>query len=141
MSYVRPTEGLTLMGTTDTGHEVPMDTKKIVGGNESAATPMELVLQATMGCTAMDVISILKKMKVEYDLFEVHETNERSEEHPKVYTKIHLIYKFEGEGMDHEKIKKAVHLSEDRYCSVTAMIKMAAEVTFEITVNSEKIDG
>ena len=140
MSYVKPTEGLALIGFTDSGHQVSMDTKKIVGGLESAATPMELVLQALIGCTAMDVVSILKKMKVEYDSFEVHETNERSEEHPKVYTKIHMIYKFEGKDLDTEKIKKAVFLSKDRYCSVSAMLKKAADVTYEITVNGEKIE-
>lgn len=140
MAYVKPTEGLALIGFTDSGHQVPMDTKKIVGGLESAATPMELLLQALIGCTAMDVVSILKKMKVNYDSFEVHETNERSEEHPKVYTKIHMIYKFEGRDLDSEKIKKAVLLSKDRYCSVSAMLKQAAEVTFEIAVNGEKVE-
>ena len=140
MAYVKPTEGLSMIGFTDSGHQVPMDTKKIVGGLESAATPMELLLQAAMGCTAMDVVSILKKMKISYDSFEVHETSERSEEHPKVYTKIHIIYRFEGDGLDNEKLKKAVHLSMDRYCSVTAMVKMAADLTFEINVNGERIE-
>ena len=140
MAHVRPTEGLALIGFTDSGHQVAMDTKKEVGGLESAATPMELVLQALIGCTAMDVVSILKKMKVGYDLFEVSETNERSQEHPKVYTKIHLIFKFEGADLDHEKLKKAVYLSKDRYCSVSAMLKQAVDISYEITVNGEKID-
>jgi len=140
MSYVKPTEGLAMLGFTDSGHQVPMDTKKIVGGLESAATPMELLLQAVMGCTAMDVVSILKKMKVECDSFEVHETNERSEEHPKIYTKIHLIYRFEGKELDHEKLKRAVSLSMERYCSVTAMVKQATDITYEITVNNESIE-
>ena len=96
---------------------------------------MELVLQALIGCTAMDVVSILKKMKVEYDSFEVHENNERSEEHTKVYTKIHMIYKFEGRDLDTEKIKKAVHLSKDRYCSVSAMLRKAVNISYEIHVN------
>lgn len=140
MAYVKPIEGLALMGTTDSGHQVPIDTKKALGGMESAATPMELVLQALLGCTAMDVISILKKMKVDYDLFEVQETNERSNEHPKVYTRIHLIFRFVGEGLDHEKLRKAVHLSKDRYCSVSAMLKQTVDISYEITVNGQRID-
>ncbi|MBN1539385.1 MAG: OsmC family protein [Candidatus Thermoplasmatota archaeon] len=140
MAYVKPIEGLALMGSTDSGHQVPIDTKKAVGGKESAASPMELVIQALLGCTAMDVISILRKMKVDYDLFEVHETHEKAQEHPKVYTKIHLIFRFEGVDMDHEKIRKAVYLSKDRYCSVSAMLKQTVDISYEITVNGQRID-
>lgn len=140
MGYVKPTEGLAMVGFTDSGHQVPMDAKKIVGGLESAAAPMELLLQSLIGCTAMDVVSILKKMKVNYDLFEVHETNERAEAHPKIYTKIHLTFKFEGKDLDTEKLKKAVYLSKDRYCSVSAMLKPTVEISHEITVNGEKIE-
>ena len=102
---------------------------------------MEMVLQALMGCTAMDVVSILKKMKVDYSDFIVEESHERAETHPKVYTKIHLIFKFEGDDLDREKLKKAVYLSKDRYCSVSAMLKPAVEISHEITLNGEKIDG
>ena len=100
---------------------------------------MELVLQALMGCTAMDVVSIIDKMKVEYSSFEVHETHERSEEHPKVYTRIHIIYKFEGSNVDPEKVKKAVDLSVEKYCSVHAMLSKAAEVTHHIEINGKKV--
>ncbi len=140
MAYTKQVQGLALVGFTDSGHQVPMDTKKAVGGSETAAAPMELLLQSLMGCTAMDTASILKKMKVGYDLFEVHETHERSEEHPKVYTSIHLTYRFLGDGLDHGKIKKAVHLSKDRYCPVTAMLRSSVDLTFEIRVNDEKIE-
>ncbi len=138
MAYSRVVEGLALAGMTDSGHMVPMDTKKEVGGLESAPTPMELVLQALIGCTQMDVISILKKMKVEYDEFIVSETHERAEDHPKVYTKIHLTYSFKGEGMDIEKVKKAVKLSKERYCGVSAMLSKTAEITNEIMINEIK---
>lgn len=138
MAYSRVVEGLALAGMTDSGHMVPMDTKKEVGGLESAPTPMELVLQALIGCTQMDVVSILKKMKVEYDEFIVSETHERAEDHPKVYTKIHLTYSFKGEGMDIEKVKKAVKLSKERYCGVSAMLSKTAEITNEIMINEIK---
>jgi putative redox protein len=140
MSYLKQVKGLTLAGITESEHVVPMDTKKIVGGNESAATPMELVLQALMGCTAMDVVSILKKMKVEYKDFTVSETHERSEEHPKVYTSIHLVYSFDGDGIDQEKVKKAVKLSKENYCSVSAMLSSSVDITYHIEINGVRVD-
>ena len=141
MSYIKKVDGLSLMGFTESGHAVPMDTKNIVGGFESAAAPMELVLQALMGCTAMDVISILKKMKVEYSDFTVSETHERADSHPKVYTKIHMIYSITGgDDIDPEKVKKAVRLSKENYCSVSAMLKTSVEITYHIEINGVKID-
>ena len=140
MAYVRPVEGLAVAGMTDSGHMIPMDTKKIVGGLESAATPMELVLQALMGCTMMDVISILKKMKVKYEEFTVSETNVRSEDHPKVYTGIELTFSFKGEGIDEEKVKKAVKLSKENYCSVSAMLSDSFEITYKIVINEITLD-
>ncbi|MFW3147077.1 MAG: OsmC family protein [Thermoplasmatota archaeon] len=140
MAYVRPTKGLAHVGFSDSGHQITMDTKKVVGGFETAPSPMEVLLQSLLGCTSMDVVSILKKMKVEYDSFEVHETHERSEEHPKVYTKIHLSFRFEGDSLDQEKLKKAVFLSKERYCSVSAMLRSSVEITYEITVNGRRID-
>jgi putative redox protein len=140
MSYVRQVKGLSLTGMTDSGHMVPMDTKEVVGGNEAAATPMELVLQALMGCTAMDVLSILKKMKVEPADFQVDETHERSEEHPKVYMRIHMIYRFKGDEIDPEKVKRAVMLSKERYCSVSAMLTSSVDITYHIEINGQRIN-
>ena len=140
MAYSKIVDGLAVAGMTDSGHMVPMDTKKDVGGHESAAAPMDLVLQALIGCTHMDVISILKKMRVEYEDFTVRESNERAEDHPKVYTKIHVTYDFKGEGMDLEKVKKAVSLSLERYCPVHAMLKETVEMSHEIKINDERID-
>jgi putative redox protein len=87
----------------------------------------------------MDVISILEKMKVEYEEFIISETHERSEEHPKVYTKIHLTYSFKGDGIDPEKVKKAVTLSKERYCGVSAMLSKTADMSYDIEINRSKI--
>ena len=141
MAYVRPAQGLAVTGVTDSGHWVMMDTKKDVGGVIGGPTPMELVLQAVMGCTMMDVVSILEKMKVRYDLFEISETHVRSEDHPKVYTRIHLIYRFEGKELPEEKLKKAVELSITKYCSVHAMLSKSAEVTHQIELNGKMLEG
>ena len=140
MSYVKQVEGLAVAGISESGHMVPMDTKKVVGGLESAAAPMELVLQALMGCTAMDVISILKKMKVPYTDFKVTETNERSEEHPKVYTAIHMVFHFKGDMIDPKKVKKAVKLSNEKYCPVSAMLSKTVEITYHIEINGQRVE-
>jgi putative redox protein len=101
---------------------------------------MELVLQAVMGCTMMDVVSILEKMKVRYDLFEISETHERAQEHPMVYTKLHLTYRFEGENIDMDKVKKAVDLSVTKYCSVHAMLAKSVEMTHHIELNGKRVE-
>jgi putative redox protein len=79
-------------------------------------------------------------MRVNYEDFTVKESHERSEDHPKVYTKIHLTYDFKGEGMDIEKVKKAVRLSLERYCPVHAMLKETVEMSHEIRINDKKIN-
>ena len=138
-NYVRRVKGLSFSGMTESGHQVRMDTRTDLGGLDGAARPMELYLQSLMGCTGMDVVSILTKMKVGYDTFEVHAEAEKAEEHPRVYRKIHLIYRFTGDGLDLDKIRKAVDLSQNRYCPVSAMTRKAVELTHHIVVNDERI--
>jgi len=140
MAMIRKVKGLAFAGLTDSGNWVMLDTRKDVGGIADGPTPMEMVLQALMGCTGMDVASILEKMKVDYGSFEVREEHERATDHPKVYTKIHLVYAFEGEGIDIQKVRKAIGLSMDRYCSVSAMMKASVEISFHIEVNGEKVE-
>lgn len=133
-------KGLAFGGLTDSGKWVAMDTSVEAGGIVGGPTPMELVLQALMGCTGMDVVSILEKMKVTFTSFEVREEHERSPEHPKVYTNIHLIYAIEGEEVDPEKVKKAVSLSMEKYCSVSAMLKASVRIDRHIEINGSKIE-
>ena len=133
-------KGLAFGGLTDSGNWVAMDTSVEAGGITGGPTPMELVLQALMGCTGMDVVSILEKMKVPLTSFEVREEHERSPEHPKVYTSIHLIYAIEGEEVDPEKVKKAVSLSMDRYCSVSAMLRSSIRIDHHIEINGKRIE-
>ena len=104
-----------------------MDGATAFGGSEAASSPMELFLISLGGCTGMDVASLLKKMRVKIDKFEIVIEAERAEEHPKIYTKIDLVYKFWGKDLDSSKakIEKAINSSQDNYCSVSAMIKAA----------------
>jgi putative redox protein len=114
------------------GHHVVMDAAAEFGGKESGPRPKPLLLAALGGCTGMDVVSLLKKMRVEYRAFRILATGETSDEHPKVFTKIHLIYEFEGRELPLDKLKKAIDLSQERYCSVSAMLKEASELTYEV---------
>lgn len=120
---------------TNSNRQVLMDGKKESGGLGAGPTPMELILAGLTGCTGMDVVSILGKMKVldEIENFEMEVNAERSEEHPRVYTKIHLkyIFKFKDQPRK-EQVEKAIQLSQEKYCSVAGMLKKAAEITYEI---------
>ena len=127
-------KGLTFTGRADSGHWVSLDTISDLGGNEGGTKPMEMVLVALGGCTGMDVVSILRKMQVQYDSFEIEVEGEMAEEHPKVFTRIRLKYIFRGEGMDTSKVEKAITLSQDRYCPVTAMLRQTAEMNWEYEI-------
>jgi putative redox protein len=116
------------------GHHVTMDALPVSGGNDEGARPKELMLAALAGCTGMDVISILKKMRTEPAFFNVRVEAEMTEEHPKHYTAMHIIYEFKGDGLEMEKLQKAVDLSQDRYCGVSTVYRKALEITYEITV-------
>ena len=120
-------EGVTFIGKAGSNHWVPMDGPEAFGGSEAGTRPMELVLVGLAGCTGADVASILGKMRLKFDRFEVHVDSERASEHPKVYTKIDLTYKFWGKNLDaqREKIEKAINLSQDVYCSVSEMLRKA----------------
>jgi len=122
--------GMTLMAKGNSNHWVVMDTAKEIGGNDAGPRPMELMLIALAGCTGMDVISILEKMHVKYNDFRIEITANKSSEHPKVYTKIFIKYRIWGE-VPEDKLISAIELSQVKYCSASAMIKKAAEITYD----------
>ena len=115
-------------------HKFMIDADESVGGHDLGPRPKILTLAALGGCTGMDVISILKKMRVEPEYFNVSVDGELTDEHPKYYSKIHLTYTFKGEGLALDKLDKAIALSQERYCGVTAMLNKVAEITYEIIV-------
>ena len=115
-------------------HKLILDQSKDLNGNDEGPRPKPLLLAALAGCSGMDIISILEKMRVAYDDFSVITDGELTEEHPKYYHKIHLIYQFKGKDLPKDKIEKAINLSLDRYCGVYAMLKKAANITFEIKI-------
>ena len=134
---VKNVEGLTFLGRAKSKHWVAMDGPETFGGSEAASRPMELFLISLAGCTGADVASLLKKMRVKYDKFEIHVDSERADEHPKVYTKIYLKYLLWGQDLEaeKEKIEKSIDLSQNKYCSISAMIRTAdipVEYSYEL---------
>ncbi len=125
--------GLTVMARGDSNHWVVMDGPEAFKGHSAATRPMELLLMALAGCTSQDVISILDKMKVKYRDYKLEITAERAPNHPKVYTKIHLKYMIWGD-VPEDKFKTAIELSETKYCSASAMLKKAADVSYEYVI-------
>jgi putative redox protein len=116
------------------GHKLILDAPKEVGGEDKGPRPKPLMLTALAGCTGMDVVSILKKMRVEVDDLQIIVEGDMTEEHPKYYERMHVIYQFKGENLPMDKLEKAVNLSEERYCGVSALYKKAIPVTTEIRV-------
>lgn len=127
----------TLITKADSNHWVVMDSVEKFGGSEAATKPMEMVLMALGGCASMDVISLLKKMKVEYDEYRVEINGERGEEYPKPFVKIVVDFYFKGEKLEDkkEKIEKAVFLSKDKYCGVADMLSKTAEMIYNVHIN------
>ena len=116
------------------GFDIIIDADEKVGGRDLGPRPKPLSLASLGGCTGMDVISILGKMRVKPDFFDIEVEAEMSDEHPKYYKSIHLKYIFKGDDLPMDKIEKAVNLSQDRYCGVSYMLKQASELTYEIVI-------
>ncbi len=142
MNSVKVTASLTgNMGfkmTLDDHHEIITDAAESIGGNDLGPRPKQLLLTALIGCTGIDTMSILKKMRVELDDVIIEAETKQTEDHPKVYENIHLTYTFVGgDDVDVEKLKKAVKLSQEKYCGVTAMLEKATPVTYEVVFKNK----
>jgi putative redox protein len=128
------TSGMRFEGANADGLGVVMDADPQHGGTAGGPSPMETLLLALAGCTGMDVVPILQKMRAPVDRFTIEVTADRAGTHPKVLTAIHLRYVAAGPGLRAEQVEKAVALSQDKYCSVSAMLRKAASVTYDTTV-------
>ena len=115
------------------GHSVLVDADPEFGGKDAGPRPKALLLTALSGCTGMDVVSILGKMKSAPSWFNLVAEADLADEHPKVYTEIRLAYQFKAsDGLDPKKVEKAVTLSQETYCGVSEMLRKAAKVTWTI---------
>jgi putative redox protein len=118
-------------GITPSGHEIKMDASAEVGGRNSGARPTELLLHAVAGCTGIDIISILQKMRLNPASFHMEVEGTRAEEHPKRFTNIHVHYALEGE-LPEDKVIRAIQLSKDKYCSVSHSLNAMITVSYSI---------
>lgn len=118
------------------GHKFIVDADESVGGTDQGPRPKSLMLSSLAGCTGMDVVAILNKMQMPFDRFEIEIDGENTNQHPKVYKKIVMSYSFWGDSLDESKIEKAVKLSQDKYCGVSATLKQLGEIEYAIKINS-----
>jgi putative redox protein len=116
------------------GHRIILDIEEENGGKNKGPKPKPLMMVALGGCTGIDVVSILRKMKVEVESFNILIEADMTETHPKVYEKMHVVYEFRGKNLPKDKIERAVELSREKYCGVSAMYKKAFDLSYEIKI-------
>lgn len=126
--------GLSFTGVAGSGFEIPLGTSVDHGGAGDGTSPMEMLLVALGGCTGMDVVSILEKKRQSVTNLEILVHGDRAEEHPKVYTAITVEYVVTGHNVDPEAMRRAIELSETKYCSVMATLRNTAQVTTKFTI-------
>lgn len=128
-------EKMNFEGVTPSNHKISLDASEDVGGENKGPRPMELFIVGLMGCTAMDVISILTKMRKKVDSFKIEVDADKETEHPKVWTNIKLKYILKGENLDEKSVSTAIELSQTKYCSAAATLRRSGanvEYSFEI---------
>ena len=127
-------EGALFVAESGSGHTFTMDGAPDVGGRNLGARPMEVMLMGMGGCTAIDVVSMLKKQRQDIEGVEVSLSAERAGEHPMVYTEVKLVYTVRGRKLNRALVERAVSLSDEKYCSATAMFKKTAKITHEVVL-------
>ena len=127
-------DGALFVAEGGSGHTITMDGAADIGGRNLASRPMEVMLMGMGGCTAIDVVSMLKKQRQDIEGVEVSLSGERAAEHPMVYTKVKLVYTVRGRKLNRALVERAVSLSDEKYCSATAMFKKTAKVTHEVVL-------
>jgi putative redox protein len=133
-AFVKQVQGITFVGKTDSNHWITMDGPENFYGSNAGIRPKELILLSLAGCTGSDVIAILQKKKVDLKGFEVNVKAEQQEEHPQVFTKIHLEFLFYGKNISEKDVERAIELSQTKYCSVTVMLQKAVEITHSFKI-------
>jgi putative redox protein len=127
---VRWTTGLQFTGAGAARTPITMDAQPEHGGHGTGPSPMETFLLALGACTGMDVVSILQKMRAPLEGLDIRMTAERAEEHPRVFTRVALEYTFTGAGLRPDQVSRAIELSQTTYCSISAMLRQVAELTY-----------
>ncbi|OQX88879.1 MAG: hypothetical protein B6D65_05255 [candidate division Zixibacteria bacterium 4484_93] len=133
-AYLKNTDGLTFIAKGESNHYLVLDTNPAVGGSDAASQPMELMLISLGGCTGMDVVSILKKKRVDFDSLEINVDAERATEHPKVFTKIDVEFVVRGDNIPAEAVERSIFLSATKYCPASAMLRKTAKIEYRYKI-------
>ena len=129
--------GMAFVAETGSGHAVVMDGAPEAGGRNIGLRPMEMVLAGTGGCSAFDVVLILKKGRHQVSACDVSLQAERADSDPKVFTRIHLHYRVKGKNLKPDAVARAIELSKEKYCSSSIMIGKTAEITSDFEIFDE----
>jgi putative redox protein len=135
---VKLVEGITFVAESGSGHAVVMDASPEVGGRDLGARPMEMLLMGAGGCSAIDVVHILRKARQDLVDCIVEVDAERAEEDPKVFTRIHMHYIVTGRGLNPAQVERAIKLSKEKYCSATIMLAKTAAVTSDYEIREAR---
>ena len=127
-------DGLLMVGKSDSGHTITMDGPPESGGENLGVRPMEMLLLGVAGCTMIDVVTTLKKMRQDLSHLETKINAERATDHPKVFTDIHIQFVVKGKDLDPKKVDKAITLSAEKYCSASIMLGEMATITHDFEV-------
>lgn len=135
--WIGENSGMSFVAETGSGHAVVMDGAPDAGGRNLGPRPMEMVLAGTGGCTAFDVVLILKKGRHAVSGCDVTLNADRAETDPKTFTRIHFHYRVKGKQLRHEAVARAIELSKDKYCSASIMLAKTAEITYDFEIVEE----
>ena len=127
-------DGLLMVGKSDSGHAIVMDGPPEIGGENLSVRPMEMLLLGMAGCTMIDVVSTLKKMREDIIDCQTQVSADRAEEYPKVFTNIHVHFILRGKQLNPSKVDKAIKLSAEKYCSASIMIGKTANITHDYEI-------
>jgi len=133
-AQVKWLDNMSFVGESGSGHSVVMDGPPDDGGRNMGVRPMEMVLLGMGGCTAFDVVHILKKARQDISDCRIELSAERAPKVPKVFTRIHLKYFVSGKNLDEKKVSRAVSMTADKYCSVSIMLSKTVEITHETII-------
>ena len=132
--HVKQLQGITFAARGDSQHWVMMDGPAEFGGSKSASRPMEMILYGFAGCAGSDIASILTKMRAELTKFEIDIEAEKAQEHPKVFTKIHLNFLFAGNKLKEKDVERAIEMTRTKYCPAWAMLKETVEISYSYEI-------
>jgi len=127
-------DGMLMVGKSNSGHSITMDGPSEIGGENLGVRPMEMLLLGVAGCTMIDVLTTLQKMRQDLTQLETEVNAERADDHPKVFTDIHIQFIVKGNGLDSKKVEKAISLSAEKYCSASIMLGKTATITHDFEI-------